>query len=315
MYFSRIRIKPEIFKNTQLAQVLSDSSYNMHRLLWDLFSDEKQRNFLYREEIAREQLGNQVGARGEPIYYVVSSTRPFSENPFFQVDIKEYQPKLQKGDRLSFELRANPVVTKKVDRENPDHYLKERSRRQVVNKNKLTKKRVRHDVVMDAQRTFLASLCAELNLQSRLPSAPKKQEFKKVLLTHGGHALDGRLTTLLKDDFRYSERLRQSMQLHDKLEWSIKAVVDDALEKWMIRQGERHGFLLAKDHNNQYKLQNSAYRWQSIKADKEKKAGFSSVDFLGDLEVTDVKKFTKALFGGVGRAKGFGCGMMMVKRI
>lgn len=315
MYFSRIRIKPEIFKSTQLAQVLSDSSYNMHRLLWDLFSDEKRRNFLYREEIAREQLGTQTGVRGEPIYYVVSSTKPSSENPFFQVEVKKYHPKLQKGDRLSFELRANPVVTKKVDRGNPDHYLKERSRRQVANKNKLTKKRVRHDVVMDAQKAFLTSLCAELNLQSRLSSAPQKKEYKKVLVTHGGLALDERLTIFLKVDFRYSERLRQSIQLHNKLEWSIKAIVDDALEKWMIRQGERHGFLLAKDDDNQYRLQNSAYRWHTIKADKEKKSGFSSVDFLGDLEITDVDKFTEALFGGIGRAKAFGCGLMLVRRI
>ena len=315
MYFSRIRIRSEIFKGIQLTQVLSDNSYNIHRLLWDLFSDEKQRNFLYREEIAREQLGIQADVRGEPIYYVVSSTRPSLENPFFQVDVKEYHPKLQREDRLSFELRANPIVTEKVDRENPERYLRERSRRQVANKNKLTKKRVRHDVVMDAQRTFLTSLCAELNLQSRLPSAPKKQEFKKVLLTHGGHALDVGLTTLLKDDFRYSERLRQSMQLNSKLEWSIKAVVDDALEKWMIRQGKRHGFLLAKDDNNQYKLQNSAYRWQSLKADKGIKSGFSSVDFVGDLEIADVEKFTKALFRGIGRAKAFGCGLLLIRRI
>ena len=93
------------------------------------------------------------------------------------------------------------------------------------------------------------------------------------------------------------------MQLHSKLEWSIKAIVDDALEKWMIRQGERHGFSLAKDDNDQYKLQNSAYRWHSIKADKGIKSGFSSVDFLGDLEITDVEKFTKALFGGLGEPK------------
>lgn len=315
MYFSRIRIRPEIFKSTQLAQVLSDNSYNMHRLLWDLFTRQKQRSFLYREEIARKQLGTQTGVRGEPIYYIVSSTRPSSENPFFQVEAREYQPKLQKGDRLSFELRANPVVTAKVDRENPEHYLRERSHRQVANKNKLTKKRVRHDVVMDAQRTFLTSLCAELNLQSRLPFAPKKQEFKKVLLTHGGDALDERLTTLLKDDFRYAERLRQSMQLHDKLEWSIKAIVDDALEKWMIRQGQRHGFSLAKDDNNQYKLQNNSYHWQAIKADKGIKSGFSSVDFLGNLEIIDVEKFTKALFEGIGRAKAFGCGLLLIRRI
>ena len=226
--------------------------------------------------------------RGEPIYYIVSSTRPSSENSIFQVEEKEYQPKLQQGDRLRFELRANPVITRNGRK---------------------------HDVVMDAQKIFLKSLCVELNLQFRLPSAPKKQEFKKVLLTHGGHALDGRLTTLLKDDFRYAEQLHQSMQLHSKLEWSIKAIVDDALEKWMIRQGQRHGFSLAKDDNNQCKLQNSAYRWQSIKAVKGIKSGFSSVDFLGDLEITDVKKFTKALFGGIGRAKAFGCGLLLVRRI
>ncbi|RZB36816.1 MAG: CRISPR system Cascade subunit CasE [Desulfobacteraceae bacterium Eth-SRB2] len=168
---------------------------------------------------------------------------------------------------------------------------------------------------MDAQRTFLTSLCSELNLQSRLSSNPPKKEYKKVLITHGRLALDERLTALLKNDFRYSERLHQSMQLHSKIEWSIKAIVDDALEKWMIRQGEMHGFSLAKDDNNQYKLQNSAYHWHSIKADKEKKSGFSSVDFLGDLEITDVEKFTKALFGGIGRAKAFGCGLMLVRRI
>jgi CRISPR system Cascade subunit CasE len=319
-FFSRVLIRPELIK-TQLAKVLSDSSYNVHRLLWDLFSGEKQRNFLYREEIAREQFGTGAGIRGEPVYYIVSSTRPFSEKSVFQVDAKEYQPKLQQGDKLRFELRANPVVTEKVDRENPEYFLKERSRRQVADKDKLTKKRVRHDVVMDAQRTFLKTLCSELSLQTHLSSAPmssspKKQELKKALLTHGGRALDERLTTLLKDDFRYAERLQQAMRLHDKLEWAIKATVDVELEKWMITQGEKYGFSLFKDDNNQYKLQNSAYRWHALdkKAGKEKNSGFSSVDFFGELEVTDVEKFTKALLEGVGRSKAFGCGLMLVKR-
>ena len=204
------------------------------------------------------------------------------------MDEKEYQPKLEPGDKLRFELRANPVITRNGRK---------------------------HDVAMDAQRTFLTSLCEELNLNPRLSSTPKKQELKKVLLTHGGQALDGRLTTVLKDDFRYAERLRQSMQLNSKLEWSIKAIVDDALEKWMIRQGKRHGFSLAKDRNKQFKLQNSAYCWHSIKADKRIRSGFSSVDFTGNLEVTDVDRFTKALFGGIGRAKAFGCGLLLIRRI
>lgn len=314
MYFSRIRVRPEILRETQLARVLSDSSYNIHRLLWDLFIGENRRNFLYREEIAREQLGTQAGIRGEPIYYVVSSIKPFSEKPLFRVETKKYEPKLQEGDRLSFELRANPVVTKKMDRENPERYLKERSRRQVADKNKLTKKRVRHDIVMDTQKTYLKCLFEELNFQSHLLSDPRKNEYKKVLLAHGGHRLDECLTTTLRDNFGYRERLRQSMPLHEKLEWSIKAAVDVALEKWMTKQGERHGFLIDKDDNKQGRLQNTSYRWHSIKSEKGKKSGFSSVDFLGDLVIVDVEKFRNALFNGIGPAKAFGCGLMLVRR-
>lgn len=318
MYFSRVRVRPEIFKSTQLAKVLSDSSYNIHRMLWDLFPGEKERNFLYREEIAREQIGGTAGVRGEPVYYLVSPVMPFTENPVFDVQSREYQPKLKEGDRLNFELRANPVTTRKVERQDRERYLQERKKRQVADKGKLTKKRVRHDVVMDAQKTFLLSLCEELNLQSGLSAFPKKKDIKSVLLTHGGSLLDERLTRLLENDYSYAERLRYSMQGHEKLEWGIKAVVDNALMNWIEKQGEQHGFILvADDREDQCKLQNSAYRWHALtkKAEKGEKSGFSSVDFTGELQVTDIEKFENALFSGIGPAKAFGCGLMLVKRI
>ncbi|MCB2180768.1 MAG: type I-E CRISPR-associated protein Cas6/Cse3/CasE [Desulfobulbaceae bacterium] len=292
MYFSRIRVKPEIFKNTQLTKVLADNSYNLHRLLWDLFPEEKKRCFIYREEIAREQLGGRSGARGEPIYYLVSSCKPAKEkqNPIFAIESKEYSPKLQQGDKLRFELRANPVVTK------------------------CGKK---HDVVMNTQRTFLIELCNELNLMQYLTSSPEKGELKKVLLDHGGQSLELRLTTFLENDYRYAERLRQKMTTGEKLEWSLKAAIDTALDKWLSNQGARHGFELAINQDGQLKLQNSTYHWHELpkKAIKGKKSGFSSVDFVGELHVVDTQKFSQALFEGVGRSKAFGCGLVLVKRI
>lgn len=316
MYFSRARIQPEIFKSTQLAKVLSDSSYNIHRMLWDLFPSEKERSFIYREEIAREQFGTDAGVRGEPVYYLVSKAMPVAKNPLFKVESREYQPKLREGDQLNFELRANPVVTRKIDREDPERYLQKRKQRHVADKNKLTKKRVRHDVVMDTQKNFLSSLCEDLNLLSCLPSTPKKSEFKKTILAHGGSSMDEHLTNLIENDYRYADRLRHSMQLHEKLELAIQAIIDEALIKWMAKQGERHGFFIVSDKNGRYKLQNSAYRWNALsqKADKGKKSGFSSVDFTGELKVGNVDKFKNALFTGIGRAKAFGCGLMLVKR-
>jgi CRISPR system Cascade subunit CasE len=45
MYFSRIKLRPEILKSSQLNRVLEDNAYGAHRLLWDLFSEKKETIF------------------------------------------------------------------------------------------------------------------------------------------------------------------------------------------------------------------------------------------------------------------------------
>jgi CRISPR system Cascade subunit CasE len=42
---------------------------------------------------------------------------------------------------------------------------------------------------------------------------------------------------------------------------------------------------------------------------------FLSVDYSGILKVTDPEKFTAALTTGIGRAKAFGCGLLLIKRV
>jgi len=154
MYFSRVRMRPG--KVSHVAEKLGKGTYGLHQLFWELFTEDGKRNFLFREEVAREQLGVRPDARGEPVYYVVSASCPSTKHSLFHVDLKTYQPHLEVGDRLSFELRANPTVSRNGKK---------------------------HDVPMDAQRQFLASLCVESGLQSRLPEGPKKQTVKKLLLS------------------------------------------------------------------------------------------------------------------------------------
>jgi len=47
---------------------------------------------------------------------------------------------------------------------------------------------------------------------------------------------------------------------------------------------------------------------------KQGRITFSTLDFSGILGVTDPGQFRNTLFNGIGPAKGFGCGLMMVKR-
>ena len=84
-----------------------------------------------------------------------------------------------------------------------------------------------------------------------------KGDYKKLLLANGGEALNQRLHELLVNDPRYAESLRQISSLLDKLEWSIKAHIDVALESWLKKQGERLGFELTVDDDGLSKLQNS----------------------------------------------------------
>jgi CRISPR system Cascade subunit CasE len=314
MYFSRVRLRPEIFKSSQLHRVLAGNVYGAHRLLWDLFSAQ-QRSFLYREEIAREQLGSLANARGESIYYMVSQSKPVEPgNSLFAVDTKNYQPKLFIGQVLSFECRINPVVTQKIVREDVGNYLLARAKRQVKDPNKISHKRVRHDLVMDVQLAFLKGLIKAFNLENKLPTKPVKKDYKHLLITQGGEALNKHLTEILISDIRYAERLQQVSSLPNKLEWTIKAKIDTALENWWKRLGKNCGFELVFDAAGLSKLQNSAYQWHAL-PEKGKHAGFSSVDFTGELQITDVENFENALFNGIGRSKAFGCGLLMIRRV
>ena len=291
MYFSRVRIRTDILKSSQLGLVLQGNSYGSHRLLWDLFPDQDQRTFLYREEIAREQLAASATVRGEPIYYVVSLVKPVSnDDSLFRLETKSYQPQLAVGQCLAFECRVNPVVERQGKK---------------------------HDVVMDAQLQFLSHLVQTLNLQNQLVGKPEKSDYKTLLLYSGGEALNAHLTQIIANDLRYAERLSQIAGLADKLEWAIKAQVDKTLENWWQRQGERCGFELVHEQNGLSKLQNSGYQWHCLpQKTKQKgdKSGFSAVDLTGELQITDPEQFRQTLFNGLGRGKAFGCGLLMVKR-
>lgn len=291
MYFSRVRLRSEFIQSSQLNRVLQGNAYGVHRLLHDLFSSQ-QRCFVFREEIARQQLGYRKNIKGEPLYYLVSEEQPKTDNPLFDVETKLYHPKLEVGQIVTFDCRVNPVVTKNGKK---------------------------HDVVMNAQLDFLQTAVQELELNVHLPVNPKKSDYKKVLL----HAPSARVDTYLTDKIQrypaYAELLPQNSSLKDKLNGTIQAHIDERMQHWFTRQGEpranavSYGFELLDDNPGQKQFQVSGYQWHAL-PEKEKKAGFSSVNLTGKLQITDVAGFEQALFKGIGRAKAFGCGLLMIRR-
>lgn len=287
MYFSRVRLRPEITA-TQLPELLNDrKAYGLHRLFWALFSDgqgdQQKRNFLFREEIAKEQLANPGRRKADPIYYIVSAQKPQPDSPLFEVDTKTYAPKLQVGDQLAFKLRVNAVVTRN---------------------------KKRHDIVMDAQQSWLRQQLEHLGLEIE----GKKGDWKKRLLDHADdQQLDQWRSLIEKGQFK--QKLEQRLGHSEVLEWALKTTQAARIHDWWVRQGKNsHGFEVAVCKAGAPLLESAAYQKHHL-PEKGKLAGFSSLDLSGEVIVSDVEKFRRLLFKGMGPAKAFGCGLMMIRRV
>jgi len=227
MYMSRIQLKRDTLGVRDLVRLLSGEGYHAHRLIWNLYADsnERKRDFLYRHEVNG----------GWPGFYTVSERLPTDTTDMWQIKSKPYFPKLSKGQRLSFVLRANPVRSKRDE------------------KNKLH----RHDVVMDA-----------------------KTQIKKQ-----GNGTD-------EDMF-------------------LANIVQEAGTKWLEARSDKFGFSINRDQ-----VRADGYRQHVIyKKKSSPPIRFSTLDINGVLTILDPELFVNALYKGIGPAKGFGCGMMMVKKI
>lgn len=101
MYLSKVTLA----QSTQAADVLvrygRNGVYGLHQLLWQLFSQDTQRGFLFREE---------QGGAGLPCFYILSEQVPQSGEGIFCIQSKAFAPKLQAKQRLAFKLRVNPTI-------------------------------------------------------------------------------------------------------------------------------------------------------------------------------------------------------------
>lgn len=88
-------------------------------------------------------------------------------------------------------------------------------------------------------------------------------------------------------------------------------IVQEECTKWLEARSERYGFSI--DHSH---IRADGYRQHVVyKRKSTSPIRFSTLDISGVLTVIEPELFVKVLYKGIGPAKGFGCGMMMVKKL
>jgi CRISPR system Cascade subunit CasE len=224
-YFSRVQLRrrSEMLAGDRewLAAHGRDGEAELdHALVWTLFpGDGQARDFVFR----REQPGSGESRSGAS-YLLVSARRPV-ENGFFTVECKPYDPHLAAGERLCFDLRANPVVSRKQDG-----------------------KAHRHDVLMDAKK-------------QTADSALKKEQMDRAAL------------------------------------------------EWLVSRASHWGLAVQAET-----IRMDGYRQLALPR-KGRTAGFSVLDYGGLATVADAELLRQVLMTGVGHACGYGCGLLLVKRL
>lgn len=227
MYFSRIALADTAGREPGFQETFR-TPYTLHRSLWGLFSDhpERDRDFLYRVEFS--------GRR--PVVYSLSEREPFDGRGFWKVESKPFRPVMRRGMRLGFDLRVNPVVSRRDE----------------------DGRQSRHDVVMDAKHRL--------------------REKK------GGRGLPTQAELVQSEAFAWLDR-RTSRGGFDVSEGGVVA----------------EGYV--------------QHRFKKGRGEKARRVSLSTVDLKGVLTVTDPDVFTETLRNGLGPAKGFGCGLMMIRRV
>ncbi|MBI5359559.1 MAG: type I-E CRISPR-associated protein Cas6/Cse3/CasE [Planctomycetes bacterium] len=90
----------------------------------------------------------------------------------------------------------------------------------------------------------------------------------------------------------------------------------DELKEWIVRRGEQGGFVICDEPRLEISpLVFHRFYKEDKKNQKEYEGGIVGVEFKGALEVKDRGHFLKTVQDGIGRARGFGFGLFVLKPI
>lgn len=113
-----------------------------------------------------------------------------------------------------------------------------------------------------------------------------------------------------RHDVIMEEKHRLRARNVPRADWPIEAeLVQEAGTAWLSARSEKAGFRI-------HAVRADGYRQHDFsKPGDGRRVRFSTVDFTGLLEVRDPASFFgEALCRGIGHAKGFGCGMILIRR-
>ena len=100
---------------------------------------------------------------------------------------------------------------------------------------------------------------------------------------------------------------------------ALEGAAEEAARAWFLKHAGDWGLEVLERENLLTGELEPALEWNAYTPHRMPRQGrelaFSSLDYQGLARVADPEKLASALTGGVGRAKAFGCGLLLVRRV
>ncbi len=166
--------------------------------------------------------------------------------------------------------------------------------------------------VLNAGDQFEFSLRANPVVHRKEARSPEAQAAFVTRCAAEGRAVPRDTRSRKRDDVVFVAKQKLKAVFGDawKYEYNATELENTAGFAWIEAQGERLGFAVADNE-----VSASGYQQECFTTRGGQKTEFSRLDFSGKLTVTDPERFQKALLEGIGPAKAFGCGLLLVRRV
>lgn len=177
---------------------------------------------------------------------------------------------------------------------------------------------------MDEQLQFYRQLCQSLNLlhNGSALATNRADLLKRLLQEEYADELRSRLCAYLTQS-GYGMETGCHGSNRQLLELALREAIKRRLSAWLTDNPSREGiFSLTtqqREDGEQTGYPQPLFEWSGYRAhplpEKRHQARFLSVDLSGELIIHDTARFLHLLKQGIGPAKGFGCGLMLVKPV
>ena len=124
-----------------------------------------------------------------------------------------------------------------------------------------------------------------------------------------GAADESRKSKVKRHDVLMEAKLRAKADKIDPGRWAV--LQRQAVLTWFDSQSAQFGCSVDTDES----FAVNGYRQHVLQRGGRDPIRFSSVDITGVIEAKEPEQLVQALFRGVGRSKGFGCGLLLLRRL